>query len=334
MENNYPQISVIVPVYNVEKYLPQCIDSILKQDFSDFELLLIDDGSKDKSGLICDEYAWQDKRVKVFHRENGGVSSARNLGIDHAQGKYIAFIDSDDYIDVDYFSILMRDPADLAVTGYVQFSNSNEDKIIYHSSFIEAIYRFEEFKDGISLLLNRNHTTPWNKLFKTKIIKEYHIYFDPKIRFAEDTVFVQTYLFYSNVIVFQGGMPYHYRSYENEDSFFRYNLTSNEYIHTMQMELQAYENLVNKVGLPNQKSRNRTIKDILLVYYRNISKSRFTFTGYSDYKRTMKMLCPTVSFGDQLYALSYRLVCVKMYFLSFFVLRFLYPLKLWIKHIS
>lgn len=334
MENNYPQISVIVPVYNVERYLPCCIESILNQDFKNFELLLINDGSKDKSGNICDEYAQKDKRVKVFHKKNEGVSIARNLGINHAQGEYIAFIDSDDYIDVNYLSILMKDSADLVVTGYIQFADDQEDKIVYHSSFIKTIYHIGEFKEGLSLLLNRNHTTPWNKLFRFNIIKKYHIYFDPKIRFAEDTVFVQTYLFHCNTIVFQDGMPYHYRSYTNNDSFFRYSLTSNEYIHTMQMELQAYENLVNKFGLPNQKSCNSTIKDILMVYYRNISKSKFTFKGYSDYKHTMKLLCPTVSFGDLLYALSYHFVRLKMYFLSFFVLRFIYPLKLWMKHIS
>lgn len=92
-----PKISVIVPVYNVEKYLPRCIDSILKQTFTDFELLLIDDGSKDNSGNICDEYAKKDNRIKVYHKENGGVSSARNLGIINAKGKNIIYIDGDDY---------------------------------------------------------------------------------------------------------------------------------------------------------------------------------------------------------------------------------------------
>ena len=95
--NITPKISVIVPVYNTEKYLHRCIDSILSQTFTDFELLLINDGSKDRSGAICDEYAAKDNRVRVFHKENGGVSSARNLGLDSAYGEYIIFLDSDDY---------------------------------------------------------------------------------------------------------------------------------------------------------------------------------------------------------------------------------------------
>ncbi len=94
-----PKISVIVPVYNVEKYLRRCIDSILSQTFSDFELLLIDDGSKDKSGDICDEYVAKDVRIKVFHKANAGVSSARNLGLDKAKGEFIFFVDSDDFLD-------------------------------------------------------------------------------------------------------------------------------------------------------------------------------------------------------------------------------------------
>jgi len=91
-----PKISVIVPVYKAEAYLRRCVNSILAQTFQDFEVLLIDDGSPDKSGKICDDYVKKDSRVRVFHKENGGVSSARNLGLDNAVGRYIAFVDSDD----------------------------------------------------------------------------------------------------------------------------------------------------------------------------------------------------------------------------------------------
>ena len=93
-------VSIIVPVYNAEEHLRRCVDSILVQTFSDFELLLIDDGSKDGSAAICDEYTIKDSRVRVFHKENGGGSSARNLGLDNAQGEWIAFVDSDDFIPV------------------------------------------------------------------------------------------------------------------------------------------------------------------------------------------------------------------------------------------
>lgn len=97
-------LTIIVPVYNVEPYLSDCIESILSQSFDNFELLLIDDGSTDSSGEICDRYAKSDKRIRVFHTENQGVSSARNRGLDEARGKYISFVDSDDYIQADTYS--------------------------------------------------------------------------------------------------------------------------------------------------------------------------------------------------------------------------------------
>lgn len=94
-----PKLSVIVPVYKAEKYLHRCVESILTQTFTDFEILLIDDGSPDRSGEICDEYAKKDSRIKVFHKLNGGASDARNVGLDNAQGEYVCFVDSDDVVD-------------------------------------------------------------------------------------------------------------------------------------------------------------------------------------------------------------------------------------------
>ena len=100
-------VSVVVPVYNVEKYLDRCITSISNQTYPDFELILVDDGAGDSSGSICDAWAEADARIRVFHKENGGLSDARNYGIDYAKGEYITFVDSDDYIDRDYLSILV-----------------------------------------------------------------------------------------------------------------------------------------------------------------------------------------------------------------------------------
>jgi len=106
MQNNQDKISVIVPVYKVERYLRQCVESILAQTYGNLEIILINDGSPDNCGAICDEYAGQDSRIKVIHRENGGVSAARNTGIDAASGEYLAFIDSDDWIEPDMLEVL------------------------------------------------------------------------------------------------------------------------------------------------------------------------------------------------------------------------------------
>lgn len=129
-----PKISVIVPVYNVEKYLRQCIDSVLLQSYVDFELLLINDGSKDSSGKICDEYAARDSRVRVLHKENGGVSSARNLGLDNAQGEWIMFLDADDFwadnnILKKLIDVVERDNLDIVRGEYFSLI---EDQVKYH----------------------------------------------------------------------------------------------------------------------------------------------------------------------------------------------------------
>lgn len=136
-------ISVIVPIYNVEKYLTQCIESIINQTYKNLEIILVDDGSKDNSGKICDEYQKKDSRIKVIHKENGGTSSARNEGLEISTGKYIQFVDSDDYIDLDMieflYKILKEENADISMCSYYKLNkdkfttNATEEKINYTS---------------------------------------------------------------------------------------------------------------------------------------------------------------------------------------------------------
>ena len=123
-----PIISIIIPVYNAEKTLNRCVDSVLNQTFHDWELLLIDDGSKDRSMYLCDEYALKDKRIKVFHKKNGGVSSARNMGLDYARGEWITFVDSDDYICENIFDLVSSHNEDLLIFNYGS-SDISSDKV-------------------------------------------------------------------------------------------------------------------------------------------------------------------------------------------------------------
>ena len=129
-----PQISIIVPVYNVEKYLSRCLDSILSQTFSDFEILLINDGSTDNSGGICDKYAKKDKRIRVFHKNNEGVNRARNTGLDNAKGDWITFVDSDDWIDKDMYYKLYNEAilseADIIMCDFYIYYNQNSKDLI------------------------------------------------------------------------------------------------------------------------------------------------------------------------------------------------------------
>lgn len=168
-----PKISIIVPVYKVEKYLHKCVDSILNQTFKDFELILVDDGSPDKCGEICDEYARVDDRVRVIHKENGGLSDARNAGIDVAEGEYIGFVDSDDYIDADMYEVLydvlLKNDADISVCGvYECFSNRIEK-----NNMDGKIHVFNN-KDAVKEVLYGKVLTAFavNKLYKSTIFED------------------------------------------------------------------------------------------------------------------------------------------------------------------
>ena len=168
------EVSIIVPVYQVENYIRQCIDSILVQTFTDFELILVDDGSKDKSGQICDEYAVLDQRVKVIHKENGGLSDARNCGMDQAVGNYFMFVDSDDYIAptmLEYlYKALMNKEADIAVCNFLHFFE--EDRKRDFSTNIQS-----EVLSGAEIFYSRKNervygiwTVAWNKLYKRETL--------------------------------------------------------------------------------------------------------------------------------------------------------------------
>lgn len=201
------KISIIVPIYNVEKYLKRCIDSILAQNYTDFELLLIDDGSTDKSGNLCDEYKLKDARIRVFHKENGGVSTARNLGLQNASGEWITFVDSDDYIENDYLYKLYKNlsTSELVVSAYIY--ESTKENVIEKLSNENIIISSGNLND---LLMRGAFMTPICKLFSRDIITNNNIKFDDKIHSGEDTLFVYTYLYYVTNVTTIENVLYHY----------------------------------------------------------------------------------------------------------------------------
>ena len=186
-----PTISVIIPVYNTEMYLRRCIDSVLTQSYKDFELLLIDDGSKDSSGTICDEYAAQDARVRVFHKENGGVSSARNVGLDHAQGEWVTFVDSDDYIEENFLRSFEGNlDADLVVGNMIICEVGKSPRGI-NAHIVPGKYSpIQSVLKGN--LTNHAFCAPWGKLFRKDCIGDLH--FDVGMTICEDTKFVYNYI--------------------------------------------------------------------------------------------------------------------------------------------
>lgn len=171
-------ISVIIPVYKADEYLKQCVDSILNQSINDLEVILVDDGSPDKCPIICDEYLHKDQRVKVIHKSNGGASSARNAGLNIAQGKYVSFVDADDYLEWNYFSELLK------------FDAFGADVIVSGSQSVTGLYQIDEVKENFYSW--GGFTGPCEKLYRLDKVKN--------IRFREDIVIGEDIIFNLSVI--------------------------------------------------------------------------------------------------------------------------------------
>lgn len=202
-------ISVIIPVYNVEKYLPRCIDSIIGQSYKSLEIIIVDDGSPDNCGRICDEYALKDNRIKVIHNKNGGVSSARNAGIDVSTGSFITFVDSDDYISENYIEILysnlIKSNSDISVINHAEVF---DEKINYENKDrgLRKVYSQHDF---ISLLLSKKVICScWGKLYKRDLLED--IRFPLNRVHAEDAWFLYKTCFKASAIVVDERVFYYY----------------------------------------------------------------------------------------------------------------------------
>ena len=214
MERNVPEISVIVPVYNVEQYLAECISSILSQTFTDFELLLVDDGSPDRCGEICDEYSGKDKRVRVFHQENAGLSCARNKGLEHASGTYIAFVDSDDYVTSTYLQELYASlPADKSQRGTVicGFDKLFPDGSLHTVHVPQQTILPMDCSRVLAELVGKYVMYAWAKLYDNRLIKEHGLRFVPAVSGLEDMLFMLDYLPYSDFLLIRDTSTYIYR---------------------------------------------------------------------------------------------------------------------------
>ena len=291
MSVDSPIISVIIPVYNSEKYLSRCIDSVLGQTFNDFEILLIDDGSKDNSGKICDEYALNDKRIKVFHNSNKGVSCARNFGLDHAKGEYISFIDSDDWIGPDFFKDFLGkegDCYDICFQNYVLHNPDGSCQV----KELHPYNRKERPVDDVILYLLKEvkFGWAWIKLFRASIISKYNLRFDENVSLREDELFALRYCKYINSICVRDVANYHYyiygdsltRSFKDPCEYIRISkllMTESSYIKTEGVKeyLESYYlvNLYNAVLMlyvrgcieGYTKQKRYAVIDTFLTYY-------------------------------------------------------------------
>lgn len=213
-----PLISVIVPVYKVEKYLPACVESILAQTFRDFELILVDDGSPDACGAMCDQYALQDARIRVIHQQNGGLSAARNAGMDIAQGEYITFVDSDDVISEDCLQSLCevaaKTKADIVVGSPLEFATEDGEPREWKRKEAETAYRVESPQTACMGLYQGKPGLPINaygKLYRKAVVENLRF---PVGRIHEDQAFVPIAMYTASCIAVMDKAIYGYRCNE------------------------------------------------------------------------------------------------------------------------
>lgn len=281
-----PRISVIVPVYKVESYIYRCVESILEQTFVDFELLLIDDGSPDNCGKICDEFAERDKRVKSFHKMNGGLSDARNYGFQHAEGEYVIFIDSDDYIEKDMLEYLYnninRYQADMATCGaYDVFENKVERKQEVEEFVCSGEEAFGYILKGIYV-----RGEIWNKLIKSSLIRTLQF---PKGKLYED-IFFTANMMKGIKCVCIGTKPKYYYVHRSDS------ITGQPYRPQLQDIIEAYE--MNYEIVEESFPNLLEIAECLKIWSRFIVLDKIlledNYKQYQEYKLFRKYLCKSL----------------------------------------
>ena len=217
-------ISIVIPIYNVEKYLEKCLSTVVNQTYENLEIILVDDGSVDNSGKICDKYKEKDLRIKVIHKENGGLSDARNVGIKVATGKYIAFLDADDYVALNMYeklyNIVKKEKAEIGISGYSRIDENNKET--------QYPLDAEKYPKDRNILCNMIGTLPteakdinigmsvWKCLYNLDIIKENKLFFkSEKVYISEDIIFQIEYFGYVNKVGLVRDPLYKYRYHEN-----------------------------------------------------------------------------------------------------------------------
>lgn len=282
-------ISIIVPVYNVEKYLARCVESILNQTFKDFELILVDDGSSDKSGVMCEQYAKHDKRIKVLHKENGGLSSARNAGLEIAEGKYIGFIDSDDWIMTDMYQFLFdmtnEFHADIVQCG---FRKVDEKGQVYNGDSRIECFATKQYtgREAIRQLYGDSQECQvnfltWNKLYKSVLFSD--------LRFSEgknneDIIMTSKILTKTNIVVVNNKPKINYL--QRDDSIMGVQRENKEKM--LLSHAKAYEEIIEYYS-----ENNRGELELVKKYFANtilsLMKCIWLSGGNGDSKEYIKL---------------------------------------------
>lgn len=255
-----PLISIIIPVYNAKRSLNECLNSILKQTFDKWECILVDDGSNDGSAELCDNYASKDRRFRTIHKRNGGVSLARNVGIDSAKGEWITFVDSDDWLEGDFLSFpsMAQSDSDLLIIDCLL--RKPDCNIIEH--YVVATYdRGQIQRIYHKLMFKQCMLGPWSKFFRRKVIVQNKIKFDQDIRWAEDRLFNLQFLSYCEKIQTVGNGYYVYNFPGIESSIMKYHPT-----------VPMIHDLFNKMRVASLRLNAHKAEKVYLILWRTIEK--------------------------------------------------------------
>lgn len=284
-------ISVIIPAYNAAGTIRRCIQSVLEQTYTEWEMIIVDDGSKDDTLGICQSY--DDSRIRVLHKENGGVSSARNMGLNFAQGDYIAFIDSDDFIETDYLQHLSHGLGyDIVITGFYYGA------VPEVSCFKLQLSDKQKVSQELSKLINADQLCfPWGRLFKRSILEQYQIRFDEQMRFAEDNVFNWEFLCHAESIYIDSTQKDYHKSADEGESGYNLSFEEMEYVDSQLFKLANRLELYYNVPLnleTKQLMHVLFLKDMLQLtasqwyeYYKKYHTKGTKSEGYSFIMQTI-----------------------------------------------
>lgn len=295
-------ISVIIPVYNLDKYLKNCLDSVINQTYQNLEIILVNDGSNDCSGAICDEYAKKDSRIRVIHKENGGVSSARNAGLDIAKGEYIGFVDGDDIIDDNLFEVLYETAknfnSDITACGIVQHRMDGTVQTLSDDSlknYEKSVIIKGFFDDN---LIKETMYGPVNKIIKRKVVDS--IRFKENLTIAEDLLFLFNCIEKSDTVVLNNKPLYHYLKRENSITTSKFSEKKLDYIKAADIMLFKCENeypfafysalkwnFYQKLTILRQLNRHYSIKKRNIILYKEM---------YNFIKQNKKSVLSSLSF--------------------------------------
>lgn len=298
-----PLISIIVPVYNVESYLDKCINSIINQSYKNLEIILVNDGSTDSSIEICNFYALKDSRIKIINKANGGLSDARNCGLEVAKGEYIAFIDSDDWVDEDLYKILyeliVKYNSDISVCSFkkaiseeVKLNNINNEAVYINMTALEKIYD----NDGVDMVV------AWNKLFKKDLLIGEKF---PNGKIHEDVYLIPRLLYKAKSIAYTNKELIYYRVNPNSITNSKFNLKRLDYLEALESISMFYKDnnldelyiksvitqteAILSISMDVKKSLKSRANEIFKMFIEKINENELIIKKYMSKKTKLKI---------------------------------------------